>query len=98
MASGVIPLQATANQTLNVIINNRFLRLDVYQRSTGVFLNVWLSDSLVVSGAVCQNQKNIIHADYLGLGVELFFFDMQGSSDPDYTGLGSRYILLYTVT
>lgn len=95
MASAVIPVQSLPYQTFNVIINGQFIRIDLYQRSTGLYLDLWQSDIRTVAGAICQNENPILHAPYLGLGGDLFFMDFQGASDPTYDGLGSRYLLIY---
>ena len=93
-----IPLAATASQTLNVVLNQQLVRLDVYQRSTGLSLNVWLNDVQVVAGAICQNLNPVVHADYLDLGGDFVFVDTQGSDDPAYDGLGDRYVLTFVET
>lgn len=98
MSVVTIPLSALASQTLNIILNQVVYRLDVYQRSTGLYMNVWISDTLTVAGAICQNLNPVMHADYLGIGGDFIFVDTQGSDDPTYDGLGSRYILTFKTT
>ncbi|MFT8480346.1 phage baseplate plug protein [Gluconobacter oxydans] len=98
MTAVQIPLNATASQTLNVILNQQLVRLDVYQRSTGLYMDVWLNDTQIVAGAICQNLNPVVHADYLGLGGDFVFVDTQGSADPTYDGLGDRYVLTFMTT
>ncbi|GEM17858.1 phage baseplate plug family protein [Gluconobacter oxydans] len=98
MTAVQIPLNATASQTLNVILNQQLVRLDVYQRSTGLYMDVWLIDTQIVAGAICQNLNPVVHADYLGLGGDFVFVDTQGSADPTYDGLGARYVLTFVTT
>ncbi|AHK72194.1 MAG: hypothetical protein ABF932_13610 [Gluconobacter potus] len=98
MTAVQIPLNATASQTLNVILNQQLVRLDVYQRSTGLYMDVWLNDTQIVAGAICQNLNPVVHADYLGLGGDFVFVDTQGSADPTYDGLGDRYVLTFVTT
>ncbi|GBR71014.1 phage baseplate plug family protein [Gluconobacter kanchanaburiensis] len=90
-----IPLAATASQTLNVVLNQQLVRLDVYQRSTGLFMDIWLNDERIVAGAICQNLNPVVHTDYLGLGGDFVFVDTQGSDNPTYDGLGGRYVLTF---
>lgn len=90
-----IPLSALASQTLNVTLDGQLIRLDIYQRSTGLYMNIWLNDAQVVAGALCLNQVFIARYAYLGLPGDFVFIDTQGSDDPSYDGLGSRYILAY---
>jgi hypothetical protein len=37
----------------------------------------------------------MVRETYLGFIGDLSFTDTQGTSDPVYTGLGSRFVLLY---
>lgn len=90
-----LPVVATASQTLNAVVNRQFVRLDLYQRSTGLYLNLWQGNALTVAGALCQNLRPILHADYLGLGGDFVFVDTEGASDPTYDGLGTRYRLTF---
>ena len=46
-------------------------------------------------GVLARNATFMVMTAYLGFVGELFFLDTQGSNDPVYTGLGSRYLLLY---
>lgn len=94
--SGLIPLSATPSQTLNVVLGGQNIRIDVQQRRTGVYLNVWQNDTQVVAGALAVTGTYIIRADYLGLPGDFAFIDLQGSDDPDYSGFGSRWVLYYS--
>lgn len=90
-----IPLQATPAQTLNVTLSNQACALNIYQKSTGLFCDVYVNNALIIGGVIGQNLNRIVRDAYLGFDGDLIFFDTQGSSDPDYTGLGDRYVLLY---
>ena len=98
MTAVQIPLNATASQTLNVVLSQQLVRLDVYQRSTGLYMNVWLNETQIVAGAICQNLNPVVHAGYLGLGGDFVFVDTQGSDDPTYDGLGGRYVLTFVAS
>lgn len=95
MTAYQIPVSTTASQTLNVIISGVIFRLDIYQRSTGLYMNVWVSGTQVVAGAICQNLNPVMHADYLDLGGDFVWVDTQGYDDPTYDELGSRYVLTF---
>jgi hypothetical protein len=49
------------------------------------------------NGVPCLNGVNINSAEYLDFEGALVFLDTMGTSDPDYTGLSSRFVLLYIV-
>ena len=52
---------------------------------------------LILGGVMCLNATVIVRNTYLGFVGDLAFYDMQGATDPLYTGLGSRYVLAYLV-
>lgn len=91
----VIPLQALPNQVVTVSLANQTCQISVYQLSPGLFCNVYVNNVLVVAGVICQNINRIVREAYLGFIGDLIFMDLQGDTDPYYTGLGSRFQLLY---
>ena len=60
-----------------------------------LYCDVTVNGKLIVAGVLCNNLTSIIAEDYLGFIGDLYFNDIQGSSDPDYTGLASRFNLLW---
>lgn len=91
----IVPLQAIPNQTVTVTLNNQVTQLNVYQTFNGLFIDVYLENDLVIGGVICENQNRIIRSAYLGYSGDFAFIDTQGSEDPVYSGLGSRYFLTY---
>jgi hypothetical protein len=91
----VVPLQAVPNQTLQVTLGNQPCILNVYQYSTGLFMDVYISATPIITGVICHNICRIVRSLYLGFIGDFVFYDTQGNLDPIYTGLGSRYILVY---
>jgi hypothetical protein len=90
-----VPLTAIANQTLNVVLGNQSCKVNVQQKSTGLFLDLFVSDSPIVTTVLCHDRVRLVRDGYLGFVGDLMFVDMQGVSDPDYTELGSRFVLIY---
>jgi hypothetical protein len=91
----VIPLQAVPNQALLASLNGQTTQLNVYQKRTGLFLDIYVANSLVLSGVRCRNLTLMVMDAYLGFVGDLIWFDNQGRQNPDYTGLGGRYSLVY---
>lgn len=91
----IIPLKATPNQTLTVLLANQNCRINVYQKFFGLYVDLAVGALPVLNGVIAQNANLIVRYAYLGFVGDLAFFDTQGSNDPDYTGLGSRYQLVY---
>lgn len=91
----IIPLQAQKSQTVGVQLASQNCTINVYQKAFGLFCDLYMDNVLVVGGAICQNLNRIVRSAYLGFVGDLAFIDTQGTDDPVYTGVGSRFLLLY---
>lgn len=91
----IVPLQPVPNQTEQIILNGQNCQIEVFQTNDALFLNLYVNDNPVIEGVICENLNLIVRNLYLGFEGDLAFSDMQGTSDPNYTGLGSRYQLIY---
>lgn len=91
----IVPLQATPSQTLTVTLANQVCTIDVYQTLYGLFMDLYVNNSLIVGGVICQNLNRIVRSLYLGFSGDFVFNDTTGTTDPVYTGLGAQYQLKY---
>lgn len=91
----IIPLQATPNQTLTISLANQACQIDLLTKTTGLYMNLYVNNSPIILGVACENRNRIVRDLYLGFSGDLVFNDKQGSDDPVYTGLGSRFDLVY---
>lgn len=91
----IIPLQPIASQLVTATLGNQICTIRVYQKFFGLYLDLAINNAPIVTGVVCQNLNRIVRSAYLGFAGDLCFLDSQGESDPDYTGLGSRFSLAY---
>lgn len=90
-----IPLQAVPSQALSVNLDGQSCYIAVYQRYTGLYLDLYLDSTLIIAGVICQHLNPIVMEAYRGFSGDLTFYDTQGSSDPDYTGLADRWQFVY---
>jgi hypothetical protein len=90
-----VPIQPVANQTLTVPLAGQNVQLVIQQKFYGLFMDVYVNNRLIVGGQICENLNRIVRDAYLGFIGDFVFLDTQGKSDPFYTGLNSRYILVY---
>jgi len=91
----VIPLAATPNQTLKCVLGGQYCTIRLMTTSAGLLIDILVDEAPVVQGVLCLDQNRLIRYPYLGFVGDLVFVDTQGSQDPEYSGLGSRYQLLY---
>lgn len=94
----IIPLQAVASQELTVQLADQVCQITIRQKAFGLFLDLAVNNTTIVAGVICQNLNKIVRSIYLGFTGDLCFIDTQGTDDPVYTGLGSRFVLAYIET
>lgn len=91
----VVPLNAVPNQQTQVQLGNQAVSLEIAQSAYGLFMSVTSNDTLIVSNVICQNLNRIVRDLYLGFSGDFMWCDTEGTSDPDYTGVGGRYQLVW---
>ncbi len=91
----IIPLLDAPSQTVSVQLAGQACRLNVYVKTTGTYLDLYVADRLIVSGVVCQNVNRIVRDAYLGFVGDFAFLDTRGKADPTSPGMGSRFLLVY---
>lgn len=90
-----IPLQAVPSQKIQALLGGQYCRISVYQKTTGLFLDLYVNGSPVCTAIVGRDRVRLIRDRYRGFIGDLSFVDAQGASDPEYTGLGERFVLVY---
>jgi hypothetical protein len=94
----VIPLNAVPAQSLVTQLSGQTVQLNVYQKFYGVFIDVLVSNTVIISGVLALNGVLIVRSQYLGFSGDFAFWDTYSPTtplNPYYTGLGSRYQLVY---
>lgn len=91
----IVPLDAVPSQTLTTVLNAQECVIHVYQRTTGLYLDLWINGTTVLVGVICHDRTLLVLNTYLGLLGDLTFIDTLGTADPDYTALGSRWLLAF---
>lgn len=94
----LVPLIANPNQTANITLGGQAIQVRVYQGLSGLYMDVLLNNAVVIGGVICENLVRIIRNAYFGVVGDFCWFDTQGTSDPVYSGIGSRYYLIYLET
>jgi hypothetical protein len=105
----LIPLSAVPSQNFQIVLANQNCAISIYQEDGYDYTDLTLSTFAVklyfdlayngidvTNGAICLNQKRLlINRQYLGFVGDFMFVDTQGTNDPAFAGLGTRYVLLY---
>lgn len=91
----VIPIKAAANQTASAVLDGQNAQITLMTTDYGLFADVTYAGVRVATGRLCLDRTDINTAKYLGLPQPLFFADLQGKTDPQWAGFGTRYLLCY---
>lgn len=90
-----IPLDPVPFQDLSVQLGGQNCQISVYELTTGLFLDLSVDNTPIVTGVLCNDRCRIVREAYLGFIGDLSFIDTQGTDAPQSTGLGDRWQLLY---
>lgn len=91
----IVPIQPVPNQAVMVRLEEQNCQINLYQMPSGLFLDLLVSNSPILVGVICENLNAIVRDEYLGFIGDIAFIDQEGNVDPEYTGLGSRFVLAY---
>jgi hypothetical protein len=90
-----IPLRAVPSQSLSVVLAGQNCQISVYEKSGAVYLDLLISHAPIITTTLCHDRVCLVRSSYLGFVGDLAFIDLQGSDDPSFDGLGSRFVLVY---
>ncbi|WP_387690769.1 hypothetical protein [Photorhabdus sp. RM71S] len=82
-----IALSPLPNQTTSFSINGDLIDLTLESRLGKIFATVQKNGEYLVCNRICRNLSYLCRW--------LIFVDIEGNSDPEYSGLGSRYKLVW---
>ncbi len=91
----VIPIIAAPSQKMTITLGGQQCALAINQKYGLVFVDVTVGGALKVSSALARDRVSLVRYPYLGFAGKLAFIDTQGTSDPNYTGFGTRWKLVY---
>ena len=85
----VIPLDSYPNQDVSFVIQNKRWFITLVSRLSMLYASVENDhDGIIIQNRVCLNQTPITK--------NLVFIDVDGDDNPTYTGLNSRFFLVYS--
>jgi hypothetical protein len=91
-----MPLSAVPSQTFAITLAGQNCQLAVYQKTTGIYMDLTVNGKPITTAVRCvEGARLLLDRQYLGFIGDFGVIDTQGNSDPVYTGLGSRWQLLY---
>jgi len=95
MTIQIIPITNVAAQSFTIQLGTQNCLINIYQKNTGLFFDLIIDNTPCVTSVLCLNLVGLIRQISYGFTGQVVFFDTQGTSDPTYDGLGTRYQLVY---
>lgn len=83
----IVPLQPVPNQEgVSFMLNEVAHTVDVISRRGSLYLTLWRAGEYVIYNRALRS--------YAPVGFGLQLVDTEGTDDPEYQGLGSRWLLM----
>lgn len=86
MTLEVIRTQPIPNQSVSFTLNGLAYTVDIETLRGGLYISVWQAGAYVL--------RNRALLSYAPVGFGLQLVDTLGTEDPEYTGLGDRWLLM----
>ena len=90
-----IPIKNVPVQTVLTVVDEQNCQIYLYQTPMGMFFDLNVNGTDVVDSVICEDANPLVCIQYNGFQGNFVFIDTQGSDDPMFEGLNSRYFLLY---
>jgi len=96
-----IALQPVPSQQVQCVLNGQNCSIAINMRGTQLYVDLSVAGLPISYGVLAHSMVGLVPNGYNGFTGQIAFLDTQASpagsngSDPQYTGLGSRWILFY---
>lgn len=91
----IVATASVPSQSFKAVLAGQNCLIALYQKSTGMYFDLSLEGVPKLQGVLCHDRVQLVRQTYLGFIGDLCFLDTQGLDDPQYTGLGTRWLLAY---
>lgn len=90
-----VPLSPLPSQELSLVLGNQDVTVRVLTRGDYLYLDVLKEKEPVILGQLIVTGQNLLPAGLSAFTGNFQMVDLNGDSDPFYTGLGTQFRLLY---
>lgn len=99
MSLQTVPLVVAPNQSFSVVLNDRDVGITLRTMQGSLYADVVCDGVPICAGQLCLDRVPITpRAGYLGFpDLSLVFADLRGTSDPEWSEFGARYVLLNAI-
>lgn len=90
-----IPIKPIPAQVLSVVLSQQRCTITLQLRGNHLYFSLEVDGIQTVRNRIVRDRVTLSGDECLGLAGQIYMADTQGKSDPEYTGLGSRWLLMY---
>lgn len=91
-----IPLSQIPNQKFRVVLGGQNCTVKLYQRGDHLYMDLAVNANVVMSGAICMANTNIVQYESIHFSGCLFFIDKTGYDEaPNYKEFNTRFALMF---
>ena len=98
MAIFDIPLSPIPHQLLAVVIGTHSYEIEVRQMGANLYTSVAIDGEQVTRMVRATSRGELFPWARVDVPLQIYWQDLQGDEDPQYTGLGSRWVLSYEMS
>lgn len=95
MAKFLVPLSQVPSQSVNVVLNGQPCTIDLRLLGGRQYFSLSVNGNVICRNVLTVNLSRIVRAAYTGFVGDFVVVDTQGDEPPEYTGWGTRWLLLY---
>lgn len=90
-----IPLSALPYQIVSVVVNDQAFQIEARQLGGSIFTTTTVDGELVASCVRAVSGGSVTPWPSSVVKTQVLWIDTQGDADPQFSGIGSRWILAY---
>lgn len=90
-----IPIRAIPSQSFMSVINDVAFTFHFYQREGSMYCDLNVDDNPIWYGLICHDRTPMKERRTTIFSGNLMFVDLEGTEDPTYPKLDSRFVLVY---
>jgi len=95
VATTVIPLGQVPSQQLAITLANQPCVVSLRQIGGRQYFSLAINGTVICENVLIVDGSPIVQAPYTGLVGDFASVDQQGNAAPDYTGWGTRWLLVF---
>lgn len=95
MTIRTIPLSAIPFQIVSAVVNDQSFQIEVRQLGAYIFVTTVVDGEEVASSVRAVTGQSITPWPMADVNTSVVWVDAQGNDDPQYAGLGTRWLLAF---